>query len=196
MFFFLSFSPMPLVIKATTTGQDVLNVVYQHLGPNLLETAYFGLRYVDASHQPVSQIFFFYFFLSYTISKYSFLKPFALVKSFALLLCAQRQQKEMLYIKKNDWLLSRHCVLVKCFIFCSIVRRLTFFYFLYIYMHILAWWYRIYVRDCHRDFKNLVSYSPLLFYFYFFLIIFHSNGWTPIKEFCSSWKVYTRDLFL
>lgn len=100
-FFFLSFSPMPLVIKATTTGQDVLNVVYQHLGPNLLETAYFGLRYVDASHQPVSQIFFFYFFLSYTISKYSFLKPFALVKSFALLLCAQRQQKEMLYIKKK-----------------------------------------------------------------------------------------------
>lgn len=36
----------------TTTGQDVLNVVFQHLGPNL-ETAYFGLRYMDASHQPV-----------------------------------------------------------------------------------------------------------------------------------------------
>lgn len=47
---FLSFFP---VIKATSTGQDVLNVVYQHLGSTLLETAYFGLRYVDASHQPV-----------------------------------------------------------------------------------------------------------------------------------------------
>jgi len=39
----------------STTGQDVLNVVYQHLGApsNLLETAYFGLRYLDSTHQPV-----------------------------------------------------------------------------------------------------------------------------------------------
>lgn len=39
--------------QADSTGQDVLNVVYQHLGSTLLETAYFGLRFVDASHQPV-----------------------------------------------------------------------------------------------------------------------------------------------
>ncbi|KAI9555617.1 hypothetical protein GHT06_018132 [Daphnia sinensis] len=39
-------------VLAETTGQDVLNVVYQHLGSTLLETAYFGLRYVDATHQP------------------------------------------------------------------------------------------------------------------------------------------------
>ncbi|KAK4022674.1 hypothetical protein OUZ56_008128 [Daphnia magna] len=38
--------------RADSTGQDVLNVVYQHLGSTLLETAYFGLRYVDATHQP------------------------------------------------------------------------------------------------------------------------------------------------
>jgi hypothetical protein len=62
--FFFLLLPLLLtlpVIKATTTGQDVLNVVYQHLGPNLFETAYFGLRYVDASHQPVSQKFLFLF---------------------------------------------------------------------------------------------------------------------------------------
>jgi FERM N-terminal domain len=35
-----------------TTGQDVLNVVFRHL--NLVETAYFGLRYVDSAHQPVA----------------------------------------------------------------------------------------------------------------------------------------------
>lgn len=43
----------------STTGQDVLNVVYQHLGApsNLLETAYFGLRYLDSTHQPVRYLF-------------------------------------------------------------------------------------------------------------------------------------------
>ena len=40
-------------------GQDLLNVVFQHL--NLVENAYFGLRYVDASHQPVRTFFFLYF---------------------------------------------------------------------------------------------------------------------------------------
>lgn len=34
-------------------GQDLLDAVYKHL--NLLETAYFGLRYVDSSGQTVSQ---------------------------------------------------------------------------------------------------------------------------------------------
>ena len=42
------------LMQVNTTGQDLLNVVYQHL--NLVETAYFGLRYVDASHQPVSHV--------------------------------------------------------------------------------------------------------------------------------------------
>jgi len=37
-------------VHVNTTGQDVLNVVFRHL--NLVETAYFGLRYVDSAHQP------------------------------------------------------------------------------------------------------------------------------------------------
>ena len=37
-----------------TTGQDVLEKVFQHL--NLIETAYFGLRYLDATNQTVSII--------------------------------------------------------------------------------------------------------------------------------------------
>ena len=36
----------------TTTGQDLLDVVLQHL--NLLETAYFGLRFLDIDNQTVS----------------------------------------------------------------------------------------------------------------------------------------------
>ncbi|CAG2107736.1 unnamed protein product [Medioppia subpectinata] len=37
-------------IQDTSRGQDVLDVVFKHL--NLLETAYFGLRYIDAKGQP------------------------------------------------------------------------------------------------------------------------------------------------
>ncbi|XP_042871890.1 band 4.1-like protein 4A isoform X2 [Penaeus japonicus] len=36
-------------IQDTTTGQDLLDTVFKHL--NLLETAYFGLRYLDPTNQ-------------------------------------------------------------------------------------------------------------------------------------------------
>ncbi|KAF4533036.1 hypothetical protein B566_EDAN000728 [Ephemera danica] len=39
-----------LMFQDTTPGQEVLDTVFRHL--NLLETAYFGLRYLDASNQP------------------------------------------------------------------------------------------------------------------------------------------------
>lgn len=63
---FLSFFP---VIKATSTGQDVLNVVYQHLGSTLLETAYFGLRFVDATHQPVYKLLVCYCIVHATLAR-------------------------------------------------------------------------------------------------------------------------------
>nr|XP_053632322.1 band 4.1-like protein 4A [Cherax quadricarinatus] len=37
------------VFSDTTTGQDLLDIVFSHL--NLMETAYFGLRYLDPSNQ-------------------------------------------------------------------------------------------------------------------------------------------------
>lgn len=39
----------------TTTGQDLLDVVLQHL--NLLETAYFGLRFLDPENHTVSSLY-------------------------------------------------------------------------------------------------------------------------------------------
>ncbi len=48
MFFFL--------FQGKTTGQDLLDNIYKYL--NLLETAYFGLRYQDNSNQTVIYIFF------------------------------------------------------------------------------------------------------------------------------------------
>ena len=44
-------------LQEMTTGQDVLEKVFQHL--NLLETAYFGLRYLDSTNQTVSSLLFF-----------------------------------------------------------------------------------------------------------------------------------------
>ncbi|KAI5708370.1 hypothetical protein M8J77_021329 [Diaphorina citri] len=35
--------------KTTTLGQEILDTVFRHL--NLLETSYFGLRYLDGSNQ-------------------------------------------------------------------------------------------------------------------------------------------------
>lgn len=40
-------------IQDATTGQDLLNNIFKHL--NLIETAYFGLRYQDNSNQTVSR---------------------------------------------------------------------------------------------------------------------------------------------
>ncbi len=39
------------VLQGKTTGQDLLDNIYKYL--NLLETAYFGLRYQDNSNQTV-----------------------------------------------------------------------------------------------------------------------------------------------
>lgn len=41
-----------LIFQDKSTGQVVLDVVFRHL--NLLETAYFGLRYLDQEGQTVS----------------------------------------------------------------------------------------------------------------------------------------------
>ena len=40
-----------LVFQGKTTGQDLLDNIYKYL--NLIETAYFGLRYQDNSNQTV-----------------------------------------------------------------------------------------------------------------------------------------------
>lgn len=42
------------MFQDTSQGQEVLDTVFRHL--NLLETAYFGLRYLDAANQTVSLI--------------------------------------------------------------------------------------------------------------------------------------------
>ncbi len=42
---------MFFVFQGKTTGQDLLDNIYKYL--NLLETAYFGLRYQDNSNQTV-----------------------------------------------------------------------------------------------------------------------------------------------
>lgn len=60
-------------VTGKSSGQDLLDVIFKHL--NLLETAYFGLRYQDTTNQTVSikiiflwkdfwSWFFFFFFLS------------------------------------------------------------------------------------------------------------------------------------
>ena len=41
-------------LQDISRGQHVLDVVFKHL--NLLETAYFGLRFIDAKGQPVSDV--------------------------------------------------------------------------------------------------------------------------------------------
>ena len=43
-------------VTEKTTGQDLLDKVFKYL--NLIETAYFGLRYQDNDNQTVSKIFF------------------------------------------------------------------------------------------------------------------------------------------
>lgn len=40
------------LFQDNTRGQEILDIVFRHL--NLIETAYFGLRYLDASNQTVS----------------------------------------------------------------------------------------------------------------------------------------------
>lgn len=42
------------LLQDNSTGQVLLDVVFRHL--DLLETAYFGLRYVDQDNQTVSKI--------------------------------------------------------------------------------------------------------------------------------------------
>ncbi|KAI5693408.1 hypothetical protein M8J75_015485 [Diaphorina citri] len=41
--------PISVTAETTTLGQEILDTVFRHL--NLLETSYFGLRYLDGSNQ-------------------------------------------------------------------------------------------------------------------------------------------------
>ena len=43
------------IFQGKTTGQDLLDNIYKYL--NLIETAYFGLRYQDNANQTVSFVF-------------------------------------------------------------------------------------------------------------------------------------------
>lgn len=43
-----------MCFKGSSLGQEVFDVVVRHL--SLLETAYFGLRYLDSQNQTVSVI--------------------------------------------------------------------------------------------------------------------------------------------
>ena len=43
-------------VTEKTTGQDLLDKVFKYL--NLIETAYFGLRYQDNDNQTVSKLYF------------------------------------------------------------------------------------------------------------------------------------------
>lgn len=47
-------SVFPFFFQDKSTGQAILDVVFRHL--NLLETAYFGLRYLDQDGQTVSDL--------------------------------------------------------------------------------------------------------------------------------------------
>lgn len=46
-----------LLLQRTTLGEELLKAVFRHL--NLIETSYFGLRYIDSENQTVSAIWFF-----------------------------------------------------------------------------------------------------------------------------------------
>ena len=49
-----TFSKNSFLFQGRTTGQDLLDFIYKYL--NLLETAYFGLRYQDNSNQTVNRL--------------------------------------------------------------------------------------------------------------------------------------------
>ena len=51
----LFYSPVSSLLKDTSRGQELMEVVCKHL--NLLETAYFGLRFVDKEGQTVCVCF-------------------------------------------------------------------------------------------------------------------------------------------
>lgn len=47
------------LLQSTSAGQELLDNVFKHL--NLIETAYFGLRYIDSTGQTVINFRFFVF---------------------------------------------------------------------------------------------------------------------------------------
>ena len=58
-------------IQDKTTGQDLLDNIFKYL--NLIETAYFGLRYQDNDNQTVITFFPFLYFFRRSIFIYEFI---------------------------------------------------------------------------------------------------------------------------